>query len=1833
MKNSKKFNEIISRKKSLESKKTPKYGTRKLSIGLVSCILGFSLIIAPSSSKADVVKSNEIESVDKVQNPSLDEKKVENPEVKEDLNDKNSNDLAEGELSNEKSEDKKEEALDLNQDKNDEKTLENEEKKEEKKEKEEFSLNDAQISRLKDAGFSQAEIDLVVENIRAKISEDSNFDVDAHLDSVIKTKNEAKKSIADEDKKVNDQNRSIQERSADIEEIQKGAVYSPGQEGDTQSYSGTAYIYRKNKLNDVGKETLSGVNVYLQWVDYDGYVSKVYKTTTRPDGTFTFNFQKPEVDKYGNVHHFQLAANPNFAIRTWVENPDPEKYSVVKPGDQKYGFHKRLDRTNESWDFTAGINRIVGGQVALQEKPMQNDWLVKPKDEWSKAPSSDGIWENQGIYGNVRGQVWFENGDPKGSDARGWKKDSWDVNATGNEIVGSYVNDEVARLFDKWKEDHKDYKMEDFRKAQEEIIRDYEAKNGKGSHIAETVYTKVDKDGNYYLPFRGLYGISPYKQNSGAKISHTISDEEYGKLVKDEDITHSNLMAWNGTIGQKHRHINWQYMYVSPLIKRYNMWGNTSANNMFNDLSGTLLPIGPESLAGGNIRNVNFALLAAQPMHDIKDYDTQDNYAKPGDIAENESSGLLPNHEYQIQWFKDGKKYGDPIKVTSNEKGLVGSNPLTVPQDLTGPHTFTSAVFYANADTSDLGTALAADSFIASPDASYDMVEKKIGEEAKTDPPKFVDKNGNKYSPDFSKEQPTFEYVERVESTDENGQKKVEYKPLTTVKVGDKEIKVSVDPKTGVVKVAPEETAKLKDGDQIKVPVSIKFNNGLRMNAEALIKIVDPESMAANNEVKYEDSKGKVGEESKVNPKFTDKDSKEIPLPKNTKFKLGDKAPEGAKIDEKTGQVTYTPNENDSEKTVKIPVIVEYEDGSKDNTEANIKVGKQEKSKAPEINKVSEGDRKISGKGVAGSKILLTKASDNEGDIISEDIVVDENGNWEIDLPDDIILNKGDQINANQIEKGKKISDPTARDVDPKVEDKDNFEPKTKDITKDFGNPTSEEEIKNSVEIPNYPKDKKNPTITIDDPKQIPDGKEAGDYEVDITVKYPDGSEDKAKVKVKVKEKTPENLPDIIDVTENPDAKTPEGYVRVSFEAGEGTEIAKTKIYDVKEGKSLKEEDYPQVKAKDGYENPTWSVKPGEKITKENAKIVASAKKKLTDAEKYEPIPKDLTTKVGQTPDADKAIENKNDLPENSKYEWVKKPDVDKAGESLGKVKVTYPDGTSDEVDVKVTVVDEIKDKDKYPAQNPTKTKVNDKDNLTEKEKKEVEAKVREKNPNAKDIEVGANGDTSITYPDGSRNEIGGKETVEEKTRIDDRYKNPVDPKDEKQSTGVRVVNPNKDGSTKISAKDEDGKNIPVEIDKESGEIFVKPGQDVDGPITVTVEDEDFDGGKKDIEISVNGHKKDRDDNKKIEKTDAEKSPAQDPEKTRVKDKTNLSQEEKDKVKEKVKEKNPKAKEIEVGSNGDTTITYPDGSKNKIPGEKTVEEITDAEKNPAQDPEKIRVKDKTNLSQEEKDKVKEKVKEKNPKAKEIEVGANGDTTITYPDGSKNKIPGEKTVEEITDAEKINPNIPEKTEVNDKNNLTDEEKGQVKDKIIKINKDKFPENTKVEIGKDGSAKIIYPDGSVDEILGKDLVEEKKNQSKPDSINQTDAEKFPPVIPEKSLVKDKNNLTNKEKEEVSDKIKKANPQVEKIEIDRDGSARLYYKDGSVNTIKGSDLVIEKENISKEGENKNKDRKSINTNQQANNKNTNVKTGVESQMTVIASLVGSFMGLFASKKKKKK
>ena len=62
------------------------------------------------------------------------------------------------------------------------------------------------------------------------------------------------------------------------------------------------------------------------------------------------------------------------------------------------------------------------------------------------------------------------------------------------------------------------------------------------------------------------------------------------------------------------------------------------------------------------------------------------------------------------------------------------------------------------------------------------------------------------------------------------------------------------------------------------------------------------------------------------------------------------------------------------------------------------------------------------------------------------------------------------------------------------------------------------DDVTGSVTIPDYPADKEQPTITVDDETQLPDGNTPGKTEVDVTVKYPDGTEDHIKVPVTVGE-------------------------------------------------------------------------------------------------------------------------------------------------------------------------------------------------------------------------------------------------------------------------------------------------------------------------------------------------------------------------------------------------------------------------------------------------------------------------------------------------------------------------------------------------------------------------------------------------------------------------------------------------------------------------------------------------------------------------------------------
>ncbi|WP_202812821.1 LPXTG cell wall anchor domain-containing protein, partial [Ligilactobacillus hayakitensis] len=160
--------------------------------------------------------------------------------------------------------------------------------------------------------------------------------------------------------------------------------------------------------------------------------------------------------------------------------------------------------------------------------------------------------------------------------------------------------------------------------------------------------------------------------------------------------------------------------------------------------------------------------------------------------------------------------------------------------------------------------------------------------------------------------------------------------------------------------------------------------------------------------------------------------------------------------------------------------------------------------------------------------------------------------------------------------------------------------------------------------------------------------------------------------------------------------------------------------------------------------------------------------------------------------------------------------------------------------------------------------------------------------------------------------------------------KTPVNPTDDAQDTGVVVKNPTKD--TTVTAKDEDGNDIPVKVD-DQGHIIVTPGKNVDGPITVTVKDPSMDTPVE-VTVPVKGHEAGKNDNGS-DNTDADKTTPVVPVKTPVKDSTHLTDAEKQEVIDKINESNkgnfPEGTKVSVGDDGTATITYPDGSVDVIP--------------------------------------------------------------------------------------------------------------------------------------------------------------------------------------------------------------------------------------------------------------------------------------------------------------
>ncbi|MDV2431315.1 Rib/alpha-like domain-containing protein, partial [Corynebacterium tuberculostearicum] len=653
---------------------------------------------------------------------------------------------------------------------------------------------------------------------------------------------------------------SVQDRSVDSRGTSEAtAIRADGTWGQKQGYQGTVYLDRDSLLQEQNKadEAMAGVKVFLQYVNGKGQVSPIYYTTSDSEGKFVFDLSKAPKDGLGNPVAFKLSGDEKFRVRTWAENPNPAKYTLAGGGDMYSGrFHNRLTRKWEDWDFTAGINRIVGAKVVFQERPNVDGWLAKPEAQWTEAPTADKKWPEGGIYGTARGNVWWENNDAAGSLENQYSKGPSDRAATNVKVVGSYVNDEVARKFDAWKAANKNYSREQFRVAQKDIVDKYQAEHGAGSHIAESRVAYVKDDGSFYLPFAGLYGVDRNKKGN------KTTDEEWGTLVSAKDEEHGNLMQWNGTVGQRHRHINEDYMYLYPVVgDNRDLWMGNYQDNMFQPSHGGELGI---ENASANISVQNFALLTPRPIHDVFNYDNTSSIAAPGDTAKSKTTGLVPNQKYAIEWFADGKSTGEVCTVTANELGELESCDFTVPEKLSKATVYSSQVFAADASGKPTGTLLLADSFLADPTVvKYDETKGTAQEKDLESKPSFD--NPNTDAVEEMPEGATFEFAD----------------PAAAEKLG-----LSIDPKTGAVKWPADK--QVEGENEVLVKVSWTPADGADpVSREVPAKFNLDAPAAKDNETfdpSYEDKLVVPGEETKSTPTFTGKDGEETKAPEGSKF-------------------------------------------------------------------------------------------------------------------------------------------------------------------------------------------------------------------------------------------------------------------------------------------------------------------------------------------------------------------------------------------------------------------------------------------------------------------------------------------------------------------------------------------------------------------------------------------------------------------------------------------------------------------------------------------------------------------------------------------------------------------------------------------------------------------------------------------------------------------------------------------------------------------------------------------------------------------------------------
>ncbi|MCD7131189.1 YPDG domain-containing protein, partial [Limosilactobacillus agrestis] len=230
-----------------------------------------------------------------------------------------------------------------------------------------------------------------------------------------------------------------------------------------------------------------------------------------------------------------------------------------------------------------------------------------------------------------------------------------------------------------------------------------------------------------------------------------------------------------------------------------------------------------------------------------------------------------------------------------------------------------------------------------------------------------------------------------------------------------------------------------------------------------------------------------------------------------------------------------------------------------------------------------------------------------------------------------------------------------------------------------------------------------------------PDVSKIGESPVTVTVHYPDGNTQDVPTTIivtgteKPTDPTSDDQKDLFKtVTRTIDGTTPDGK-KVSDP--QTVVFARTKTVTEQDGKavttygdykvfengaqtdkttgSFAKVDVPQV---DGYTsqvdgNNATVIPAVDNVTPDTENVTVNVTYKETDAHKYTPEGQDVHTNIGGTPEASQGIGNIPSLPTGTTYTWKDgEPDTKTPGTKDAVVVVNYPDGSSEDVPVKVIV-------------------------------------------------------------------------------------------------------------------------------------------------------------------------------------------------------------------------------------------------------------------------------------------------------------------------------------------------------------------------------------------------------------------------------------------------------------------------------------------------------------------------------------------------------------------